>query len=101
MIEGTCFEEVHRNHFAATSKMAYFGRSGAKTAFSASPLVVRIARPTSLAIWHRGRSHRRPNRNKSPNRGHFVSLDLKNMLIFRTAGQHRRIFAGTFLQFLL
>ena len=45
-------------------------------------LVVRIARPTSLAIWHRGCSHRmfsqrRPNRNGSPNRRHFASLDLK------------------------
>ena len=40
-------------------------------------LVVRIARPTSLAIWHRGRSHRRPNRSGSPNRRHFASLDLK------------------------
>ena len=65
-------------------------------------VVVRIARPTSLAIWHRGRSHRRPNRNKSPNRRHFASLDhKKNMPIFRIAGQHRRIFARTFLLFLL
>ena len=40
-------------------------------------LVVRIARPTSLAIWHRRRSHRRPNRSGSPNRRHFASLDLK------------------------
>ena len=40
-------------------------------------LVVRIARPTSLAIWHRGCSHRRPNRSWSPNRRHFASLDLK------------------------
>ena len=39
-------------------------------------LVARIARPTSLAIWHRGRSHRRPNRSGSPNRRHFASLDL-------------------------
>ena len=40
-------------------------------------LVVRIARPASLAIWHRGRSHRKPNRSGSPNRSHFTSLDLK------------------------
>ena len=60
-------------------------------------LVVRIARPASLAIWHRGRSHRRPNRSGSPNRRHFASLDLKKHTpIFRIAGQHRRIFAGFF-----
>ena len=40
-------------------------------------LVARIARPKSLAIWHRGRSHRRPNCSGSPNRRHFASLDLK------------------------
>ena len=40
-------------------------------------LVARIARPTSLAIWHRGRSHRKPNRSGSPNRRHFASLDLR------------------------
>ena len=40
-------------------------------------LVARIARPESLAIWHRGRSHRRPNRSGSPNRRHLASLDLK------------------------
>ena len=40
--------------------------------------MARIARPAaSLAIWHRGRSHRRPNRNEGPNRRHFASLDLK------------------------
>ena len=33
-----------------------------------------LDRPTSLAIWHRGRSHRRPNRSESPNRRHFASL---------------------------
>ena len=54
-------------------------------------LVVRIARPTSLAIWHRARSHRRPNRSRSPNRRHF-----ENTPIFRIAGQHRRIFAEGF-----
>ena len=41
------------------------------------PLVARIARPTSLAIWHRRCSHRRPNRSGSPNCRHFASLDLK------------------------
>ena len=41
------------------------------------PLVVRIARPESLAIWHRRHSHRRPNRSGSPNRRHFASLGLK------------------------
>ena len=47
---------------------------------SVSNLVVRIARPTSLAIWHRGRSHRRPNRSGSPNRRHFASLGLNRGL---------------------
>ena len=28
-------------------------------------------------IWHRGRSHRRPNRSGSPNRRRFASLNLK------------------------
>ena len=49
-------------------------------------LVVRIARPTSLAIWHCGRSHRMPNRSGSPNRRHFASLNLKKHLNF----SHRR-----------
>ena len=39
--------------------------------------MARITRPASLVIWHRGRSHRRPNRSGSPNRRHFASLDLK------------------------
>ena len=49
-------------------------------------LVVRIARLASLAIWHRGRSHRRPNRSGSPNRRHFASLDLNKHPDF----SHRR-----------
>ena len=49
-------------------------------------LVVRIARPASLAIWHRGRSRRRPNRSRSPNRRHLASLDLKKHPDF----SHRR-----------
>ena len=49
-------------------------------------LVVCIARAASLAIWHRGRSHRRPNRNESPKRRHFASLDLKRHADF----SHRR-----------
>ena len=49
-------------------------------------LVARIARPASLAIWHRGRSHRRPNRNESPDRSYFASLDLKKHADF----SHRR-----------
>ena len=56
-------------------------------------LVVRIARPTSLAIWHRRRSHRRPNRNGSPNRKHFASLDRKkhaDILHRRPTSQHFR-----------
>ena len=59
-------------------------------------LVVRIARPTSLAIWHRGCSHRRPNRSGSPNRRHFASLDLKKHPDFShrrpTSQDFRRLF---------
>ena len=40
-------------------------------------LVARIARPASLTIWHRGRSHRGPNWRKNPNHRHFALLDLK------------------------
>ena len=62
----------------------------------AGDLVVRIARPTSLAIWHRGRSHRRPNRSGSPNRRHFASLDLKKHPDFShrrpTSQDFRRLF---------
>ena len=61
--------------------------------------VVRIARPASLAIWHRAHSHRWPNRSESTNRKHFASLDLKCRFFASQAGQHRRIFAGTFLRF--
>ena len=39
--------------------------------------MVRIARPISLAIWYRGRSHRKPN---------FASLDLRKHADF----SHRR-----------
>ena len=59
-------------------------------------LVIRIARPESLAIWHRTQSHRRPDRSEKPNRRQTASLDFKNMLFFGIAGQHRRIFAGAF-----
>ena len=45
-------------------------------------LVVRIARPASLAIWHRRHSYRKPNRNQSPNRRHFASLDLDKHAVF-------------------
>ena len=59
-------------------------------------LVVRVARPTSLAIWHRGHSHRRPNRSQSPNRRHFASLDLKEHPDFShrrpTSQDFRRLF---------
>ena len=64
-------------------------------------LVVRIARPASLAIWHRGRSHRRPNRSESPNRRHFASLDLKKRADFShrrpTSQDFRRDFSAIFL----
>ena len=59
-----------------------------------SSLVVRIARPTSPAIWHRGYSHRRPNRSGSPNRRHFASLDLKEQPDF----SHRRPISQKFSQ---
>ena len=52
-------------------------------------IVVSIARHTSLAIWHRGGSHRKPDRNESPSRKHFALLDIKSLctLTFRIAGQ--------------
>ena len=63
--------------------------------------VVRIARPASLAIWHRGRSHRRPNRSESPNRRHFASLNLKKHADFShrrpTSHDFRRDFSAIFL----
>ena len=63
--------------------------------------MVRIARPTSLAIWHRGRSHRRPNRSGSPNRRHLASLDLKKHADFShrrpTSQDFRRRFFSHFL----
>ena len=62
------------------------GPKEGKRPIKAMVLVVRIARPTSLAIWHRGCSHRRPNRSGSPNRSHFASLDLKKPSDF----SHRR-----------
>ena len=67
-------------------------------------LVVRIARPTSLAIWHRGCSHRRPNRSGSPNRSHFASLDLKKHPdVFASqaniAGFSQAFVSGIFLRF--
>ena len=40
-------------------------------------LVARTARPTSPAIWHRGRLHRKPNRSERPNLRHFESLDIE------------------------
>ena len=66
--------------------------------------MVRIARPTSQAIWHRGRSHRRPNRSWSPNRRHFASPDriLKHADFSHrrpTSQDLRRDFSGIFLLF--
>ena len=54
----------------------------------------KTGRPTSLAIWHRGCSHRRPNRNRSPNCKHFASLDLKKHADF----WHRRPTSHDFLR---
>ena len=56
--------------------------------------MLRIARPISLVIWHRGRSHRRPNCSRSPNRKHFASLDLKKHADF----SHRRPTSQDFAQ---
>ena len=62
--------------------------------------MVRIARPESLAIWHRGLSHRRLNRSESPNRRHFASLDLEKHPDFShrrpTSQDFRRIFLLAF-----
>ena len=62
-------------------------------------LVVRIARPTSLAVWHR-RSHRRPNRSGSPNRKHFESLDLKTCRFFASQANIAGFSQKVFLVFL-
>ena len=44
--------------------------------YNRSNLVVCVARPKSLAIWHRRHSHRRPNRSESPiKRGRTRHLD--------------------------
>ena len=59
-------------------------------------LVVRIARPTSLAIWHRRCSQRRPNRSGSPNRRHFASLDLKKHPDFSYRRPTSQDFRGLF-----
>ena len=70
---------------------------------NACGLVVRTARPASLAIWHRGRSHRRPNRSESPNRRHFASLDLQKHADFShrrpTSQDFRRDVSAVFLVF--
>ena len=58
-------------------------------------LVVRIARPELLSIWHRGRSHRRPNRSGSPNRRHFASLDLKKHRGQKNRTRKKNKFLGT------
>ena len=84
----------HRNHYqidALTGQEMLDDFHG----FSFLHLVVRIARPTSLTIWHRGRSHRRPNRSGSPNRRHFASLDLKKDPDF----SHRKLTSQDFRRF--
>ena len=65
-------------------------------------LVAHIARPASLVIWHRVNSHRRPNRNESPHRRHFASLDV-NIHAEKphrrpTSQDFRRNFCGIFLR---
>ena len=64
-------------------------------------LVVRIARPASLAIWHRWRSRRRPNRSESPIRKRFASLGLKKHADIShrgpTSQDFRREFSAIFL----
>ena len=61
--------------------------------------MARIARPRSLAIWHRGCSHRRPNRSGSPNRRHFASLDLKKHPDFPHRRPTSQDFRSIFLAF--
>ena len=83
-----CFAKLKLKHVFFFSEFSIFcGNSPFHLVFTfLIVLVVRIARPTSLAIWHRGHSHRRPNRSGSPNRKHFTSLDLKKHAYF----SHRR-----------
>ena len=59
-------------------------------------LVVRIARPLSLAIWHRGHSHRRPNRSQCQNHRHFASLDLGSHADFSYRKPALQDFRGSF-----
>ena len=75
-----------QNQAEKNSKNAFRPVPVQKFTFPVLSLVVRIARPASLAIWHRRRSHRRPNRSESPNRRPFASLDLKKHADF----SHRR-----------
>ena len=89
------------NHFSYRVKMFSGAISFCRRAVLT--LVVRIARPESLAIWHRGRSHRRPNRSGSPHRRHFASLDLKKHPDSShrrpTSQDFRRCFSCIFLRF--
>ena len=56
-------------------------------------LVVRVARPTSLTIWHRcGRLHRRSSPSDSPNRRDITSLDIKIFYCSRSAEENLWIF---------
>ena len=58
--------------------------------------MARIARPESLAIWHRTQSHRRPDRNESPNRRHSASLDVQKHVIFWHRSPTSQDFRGSF-----
>ena len=62
-------------------------------------IVARIARPTSLAIWHRVHFHCRPCKPQIRVRIASIShrLIVNNMPNMRIAGQHRRIFAESFV----
>ena len=62
-------------------------------------LVARIAQPTWLAIWHRGRLHRRPNRSESPNCKRLMSIEIKAHDFSHrspTSQDFRKSFCGVF-----
>ena len=53
------------------------GFLGPKFIKNVAILVARIARPTSLAIWHRRHSHRRPNCSECSSHRQFASLNIE------------------------
>ena len=63
---------------------------------STTPLVAHVAPPTSIAIWHRRHSHRRPSCSESPDRGHFASLDIEKNADSSHRGPPSQDFRGSF-----